>query len=167
MATEIERKFLLRNLTFKEKAVSKKHYSQGYIEGSLNATVRIRTVEDKAYITIKGHIVGISRDEYEYEIPLEDARQMQERLCGEKVEKIRYIVWHEGKRWEVDEFLGANEGLFVAELELNSENESFPLPDWAGEEVTDDFRFRNSHLSKEPFSTWSEEEKESLSLAQN
>lgn len=164
MATEIERKFLLKKLTFKEKAASKKHYSQGYIEGSLNATVRIRTVEDKAYITIKGHIVGISRDEYEYEIPLEDAQQMQDRLCGEKVEKIRYIVWHEGKRWEIDEFLGTNKGLFIAELELKSEEESFSIPEWIGEEVTSDYRFRNSYLSREPFSTWSKEEKDLLTL---
>lgn len=154
MGIEIERKFLLKDVSFKEAATSKSLYKQGYIEGPLTATVRVRVIEDKGYMTIKSKSVNFTRSEYEYEIPLADAEEMLALLCGNKVEKYRYIVWHAGKRWEVDEMLEANAGLFLAELELQSEDETFELPDWLGEEVTHDFRYRNSYLALNPYKKW-------------
>lgn len=154
MGIEIERKFLLKDASFKREASSKSLYRQGYVEGSLVATVRVRVIEDKGFLTIKSKSVNYSRDEYEYEIPLADAEEMLTNLCGNKVEKYRYIVWHEGKRWEVDELLGDNEGLWVAEIELQSEDEAFDLPSWLGEEVTHDFRYRNSYLATNPYKSW-------------
>lgn len=155
MGIEIERKFLVKNENFKTEATERYLYRQGYIEGTVAATVRVRVIEDKGFFTVKSKSVTFTRNEYEYEIPLADAKEMLESLCGNKVEKYRYIVWHDGKRWEVDEFLGANEGLLVAELELQSEQETFALPDWLGEEVSHDFRYRNSHLATNPFQNWS------------
>ncbi len=154
MGIEIERKFLVKNDSFKANSESKKLYKQGYIEGSLNATVRVRIIEDKGYLTIKSKSVNFSRNEYEYEIPLTDAEEMLTNLCGNKVEKYRYIVWHDGNRWEVDEMLGENSGLLIAELELQSEDETFAFPDWLGEEVTHDYRYRNSYLAEKPFLWW-------------
>ncbi|MBS9768270.1 MAG: CYTH domain-containing protein [Flavobacteriaceae bacterium] len=154
MGIEIERKFLVKNDSFKANAESKHLYKQGYIEGSLNATVRVRVIEDKGYLTIKSKSVNFSRNEYEYEIPLADAEEMLTNLCGNKVEKYRYIVWHDGNRWEVDEMLGENRGLLIAELELKNENDTFALPDWLGEEVTHDYRYRNSYLAENPFLGW-------------
>ncbi len=154
MGIEIERKFLVKNDSFKANDESKRLYKQGYIEGSLNATVRVRIIEDKGYLTIKSKSVNFSRNEYEYEIPLADAEEMLTNLCGNKVEKYRYIVWHDGNRWEVDEMLGENSGLLIAELELQSEDETFAFPDWIGEEVTHDYRYRNSYLAENPYRTW-------------
>lgn len=155
MGIEIERKFLVKNEGFKAEATAKYRYQQGYIEGPLTATVRVRVIEEKGFITVKSKSVHFTRSEYEYEIPLADAKEMLESLCGNKVEKYRYIVWHEGKRWEIDEMLAANKGLLLAELELQSEQETFALPDWLGEEVTHDFRYRNSYLAANPFQNWS------------
>lgn len=154
MGVEIERKFLVKSLDFKNLATSKHLYKQGYIEGPLIATVRVRTIEDKGFLTVKSKSVNYSRNEYEYEIPLADAEQMLSNLCGNKVEKYRYIVWHGNKRWEVDEMIGANEGLLIAELELEAESETFELPEWVGEEVTHDFRYRNSYLAINPYKNW-------------
>lgn len=154
MGLEIERKFLVKDDSFKKEATEKHLYQQGYIEGPLLATVRIRIVENKGFVTIKGKSVNFTRNEYEYEIPLTDAQEMLSKLCGNKVEKYRYIVWFEGKCWEVDEFIGENLGLVVAELELSSEDETFTLPKWLSEEVTHDFRYRNSYLSQCPYNTW-------------
>lgn len=154
MGLEIERKFLVKSEDFKREAVEKKLYKQGYIEGAAMATVRVRIIEDKGFLTIKSKAVNYSRSEYEYEIALADANEMLATLCGNKVEKYRYIVCYEGKRWEVDEMLGANKGLLIAELELNSEDEIFELPNWLGEEVSHDYRYRNSELAANPFSEW-------------
>ncbi len=154
MSIEIERKFLVKDNSFKEKAESKKLYRQGYIKGILQATVRVRTVEDKGFITIKSKAINFSRYEYEYEIPLSDAEEMLQKLCGNKIEKYRYIVMHKGKRWEVDEMLADNQGLVVAELELNSEKETFSSPEWLAEEVTQDYRYHNSYLAEYPFKNW-------------
>ncbi len=154
MALEIERKFLVKSSSFKNEAESKKMYQQGYIEGAANATVRVRVIEDKGFITIKSKAVNFTRNEYEYEIPLADAQEMLAKLCGNKVEKYRYVVWHEGNRWEVDEMLGENEGLVVAEIELEDENATFSLPEWVGKEVTQDIRYRNSYLAEKPYKTW-------------
>ncbi len=154
MALEIERKFLLKNTSFRGMEESKKRYRQGYIEGAMNATVRVRVVEDKGFITIKSKSVNFTRNEYEYEIPLADAEEMLTNLCGKKVEKYRYVVWHNGNRWEIDEMLGDNAGLWVAEIELEDEKATFALPDWIGEEVTDDYRYRNSYLAENPYKYW-------------
>ncbi len=154
MGLEIERKFLVKDGSFKAEAESKKLYRQGYIEGAALATVRVRVIGEKGFLTIKSRAVNFSRNEYEYEIPLPEAEEMLSKLCGNKVEKYRYIVCYEGKRWEVDEMLGANEGLCVAELELQSEDETFTMPNWLGEEVTHDYRYRNSYLAKCPYQSW-------------
>lgn len=154
MAIEIERKFLLRNTDFKQNYAEKQHIHQGYIEGSVSASVRVRISDSQAYITIKDKTVGFSRSEFEYEIPKSDAKELLNLVCGNKVEKYRYIVWFEGKRWEIDEFLGNNEGLLVAEIELNNENEEINKPDWIGKEVTFDPKYRNSSLAKNPYTNW-------------
>lgn len=154
MGIEIERKFLLKDESFKALAESKHSFRQGYIEGSEMATVRVRIADEKGFFTIKSKAVNFSRSEYEYEIPLKDAEEMLDKLCGNKVEKYRYIVMNEGNRWEVDEFLGENAGLLVAELELQSEDETFALPSWLGEEITHDIRYRNSYLAENPYKSW-------------
>ncbi len=147
MGIEIERKFLVKDDCFKVEAESRQLYRQGYIEGAALATVRVRVIGQKGFLTIKSRAVNFSRNEYEYEIPLAEAEEMLSKLCGNKVEKYRYIVCYEGKRWEV-------EGLCVAELELQSEDETFAMPNWLGEEVTHDYRYRNSYLAENPYTTW-------------
>ncbi len=151
MAQEIERKFLVD--TDRLPKTEGKLYVQGYLSEGGN-TVRVRIIGDKAVLTIKGKSEGVSRPEFEYDIPVEDAREMM-KLCKEPpVEKIRHLIEHEGHTWEVDEFLGANKGLWLAEIELNDENEAFEMPDWVGDEVSHDRRYYNSQLAVQPFTTW-------------
>ncbi|MGN0189378.1 MAG: CYTH domain-containing protein [Candidatus Cryptobacteroides sp.] len=161
---EIERKFLVRDLSFKERAVGSRHLIQGYISREKGHTVRVRLDDSKAWLTIKGagSANGMSRSEWEWEIPAQDALGLL-RICqGGVIDKTRHLVpvfgggceASEGRFWEVDEFHGANEGLVVAEIELASENENFPVPDWIGEEVTGDRKYYNSMLSVHPFSKW-------------
>jgi CYTH domain-containing protein len=119
-----------------------------------NKTVRIRIADKQAFITIKGKSTGMSRSEYEYEIPVADAEELLNDFCGSVITKKRYEVRFAGKLWEVDEFLGDNKGLFVAEIELSSEIEAFELPDWISTEVTADKRYFNSSLSIKPYTTW-------------
>ena len=125
MAKEIERKFLVKDSTFKD--LSKPVlYKQGYLSSDTKSTVRVRVVGDHGYITIKGLGNGIARPEYEYEIPFKDAVEMLEQLCKKPIiEKYRYVIEYQGYIWEVDEFLGDNEGLVVAEIELSREDEEF------------------------------------------
>lgn len=145
---EIERKFLVD----KSQWVAPDggcYFQQGYLsEGG--CTLRVRIAQDKAYLTIKGKTTGFSRAEFEYEIPLEEARQMMALSLYPPIEKIRYRVEVGGKLWEVDEFLGANKGLLMAEIELESEDETFEMPAWVGQEVTGDARYYNASLSKQP-----------------
>ncbi len=153
---EIERKFLVkRDGAFKKFASSSSDIAQGYmnVEG---ATVRIRLRDDKAYLTIKGPSKdgGVSRYEFEREIPTEDAREMLKLCRGGLVEKTRYLVPYKGHTFEVDEFKGANEGLLFAEVELSSEDEAFEKPDWLGPEVTGDRHFYNKGLLKTPYPLW-------------
>jgi CYTH domain-containing protein len=153
---EIERKFLVkRDGAFKKMASSQSAIAQGYmnVEG---ATVRIRLRDEKAYLTIKGpsRNGGLSRYEFEREIPVEDAREMLKLCKGGLVEKTRYLVPYEGHTFEVDEFKGANEGLLFAEVELKSEDEPFEKPEWLGPEVTGDRHFYNKGLLKNPYSLW-------------
>lgn len=155
MAKEIERKFLL-NLEIWNKIPKPKgiHFRQGYILTDPNKTIRIRLAETKAYLTIKGISVGASRLEYEYEIPLNDASELLDNFSESELEKIRYKIEYGGKIWEIDEFLGDNKGLFVAEIELLAENEKFELPEWVTEEVTTENKYYNSNLTLNPFKNW-------------
>ena len=127
---------------------------QGYLCSSGGNTVRVRLRDDKAYLTIKGPTNGLSRFEWEKEIPADDARALMALCQGGLIDKTRYLVPFGGHTFEVDEFYGDNEGLTVAEVELGSEDEAFEKPGWLGEEVSDDPRYRNSHLLTAPYKTW-------------
>ncbi len=153
MATEIERKFLLKNDNWR--TVKGTRYRQGYLCSTQEKTVRIRTMDDRAYLTIKGASIGASRMEFEYEIPTQDAEELLNTLCRKPlIEKNRHKVEHAGHIWEIDEFFGDNQGLIVAEIELNSEDQAFEKPDWVDEEVTHDPRYFNANLNEHPFSQW-------------
>ncbi len=154
MAREIERKFLVRDDSWKS-GVTGTPCRQGYLARGGAATVRVRVLGDEAFLTVKGRTEGIARDEFEYAIPLDDAHAMLDALCdGKLVEKIRYRVDVHGMEWEVDEFLGANAGLVLAEVELESEDQRIPLPEWIGREVTGEVRYYNSFLAEKPFTSW-------------
>jgi len=153
MGKEIERKFRVIKDTWRN--VKGTRYRQGYLNSAKERNVRVRTMEDKAYLTIKGIAIGASRMEFEYEIPLRDADELLEICEKPLIEKTRYKVQEGGFVWEVDEFLRENQGLIVAEVELESEDQEFPKPDWVGEEVTGDPRYFNSNLIKNPYTNWS------------
>ncbi|HZK28134.1 MAG TPA: CYTH domain-containing protein [Thermoclostridium sp.] len=154
MAVEIERKYLVKDLSFKKLSTGVL-YKQGYLSEDSNNTVRIRIIGTKGLLTIKGPTIGISRAEYEYEIPIADAEEMMESMCLKPViQKYRYTFKYKGFTWEVDEFLQENNGLIVAEIELKDENHIFTKPDFIGDEVTDDHRYRNSYLALHPYKTW-------------
>lgn len=153
MGVEIERKFLVKSDAWREGAQGIV-LRQGYLNRDADRTVRVRVSGEKGFVTIKGRRSGMSRLEFEYEVPLADAEAMLELCLPPLIEKVRHVVLHAGKRWEVDEFFGANEGLIVAELELDSEEEVFERPGWLGEEVTSDARYFNSRLAENPYSTW-------------
>ncbi len=153
MGIEIERKFLVRDGSWKTDADQGRLCRQGYLLSDGGMTVRIRVIGDQAFLTIKGPTNGISRKEFEYEIPSADAEALLA-LCGKMVEKVRHLVTYAGMVWELDVFAGANEGLVMAEIELVSEEQPFGLPEWAGEEVTGDPRYYNAYLAKHPFTDW-------------
>lgn len=152
MGVEIERKFLVRGTAWRQGPGTR--FSQGYLNRDKHRTVRVRIAGDEAFLTIKGVSRGATRAEFEYPIPLEDARQLLTLSDGPVVEKIRYVVQHDDHTWEVDEFSGENAGLVVAEIELQSAEQSFTRPDWLGEEVTHDSRYFNSNLATHPFTRW-------------
>ena len=154
MATEIEKKFLIQNDDWRG-IVEGKAYAQGYLSTETNQTVRVRTIGTIGFLTIKSKTIGETRLEFEYEIPIEDANEMLEELCGKPlISKIRYKIPFEGFVWEVDEFSGENDGLIFAEIELHHEGETFDKPHWIGDEVTGDPRYYNSNLIKNPFKNW-------------
>lgn len=154
MAREIERKFLVKNDSWKN-GCHGVACRQGYLVKDAAVTVRVRVLGAEGYLTIKGRTEGIARDEFEYPIPREDAEAMLAGMCGERiVEKIRYHVENGGFQWDVDEFLGENSGLVLAEVELESEDQQPVLPDWIGREVTGDVRYYNACLAEYPFSKW-------------
>ncbi len=155
MAQEIERKFLVEG-EFKSMAHAHSHIVQGYICSERGRTVRIRIRNDKGYITIKGASTpdGLSRYEWEQEIPLADAQELMKLCEGGVIDKIRYLVRSGRHVFEVDEFAGDNRGLVMAEVELESTDDSFEKPSFIGKEVTGDRRYYNSQLMKKPFSTW-------------
>lgn len=153
MATEIERKFLLKPDAW-EPDHEGRRMTQGYLSRDPDRTVRVRIAGAEAFMTVKSRRTGISRTEIEFPIALEHARELMA-LCHQPViDKTRHEVRHDGMLWEVDVFHGANDGLIVAEIELPAEDTPFTLPDWIGEEVSDDPRYTNSRLSEQPFQSW-------------
>lgn len=147
MAKEIERKFIVTGDSYRESASSCRNIRQGYLSRDADATVRVRTIDDRAYLTVKGRNRGIVRDEWEYEIPVADAIQMLERCCkGTVIVKKRYLVKHEGYLWEIDEFMNPAGMPVMAEVELADDQEKPPLPDFIGMEVTGNPSYYNSNL---------------------
>jgi len=154
MGVEIERKFLLAGEGWRGLGAPTL-MRQGYLAADAARTVRVRIEGERAVLTVKGKSVGASRGEWEYEIPLADAAELLDGLCEQPlVEKIRHRIDHAGHTWEVDEFLGLNAGLVVAEIELDAEDEAFDKPDWIGREVTGEQRYYNSSLIRNPYSQW-------------
>lgn len=154
MAVEIERKFLVQGDSWRQLA-SGVAYRQGYLTSAPGCTVRVRVADEQGYITIKGATAGISRAEYEYAIPLADATELLDTLCQHPlIEKTRYRIPQDNIVWEVDEFAGENQGLIVAEVELSDVAQIVNLPNWIGEEVTNDPRYFNANLAKHPFKNW-------------
>lgn len=153
---EIERKFLVRSESFKKEAFAQNRIAQGYLSSVPERTVRVRIKENKGFLTIKGasNETGLSRFEWEKEIPIEEAAALL-KLCEKGViDKTRFEVKKGNHIFEVDEFHVENQGLIIAEVELKSENETFEKPIWLGKEVTNDCRYYNSYLSKNPFTHW-------------
>ena len=154
MAKEIERRFLVEPRKWSDLGDGLA-IRQGYLTVSKICSVRVRTYGDRAFVTMKGATKGITRDEYEYEIPLTDATEILDNLCeNPPIEKTRYRVVFKGHTWEVDEYAGANQGLTVAEVELKEAREQVELPDWVDREISGDPRYYNSNLSIKPFTTW-------------
>ncbi len=154
---EIERKFLVKNLDFKKQAASSNIIRQAFISRNPERTARVRQYGEKAFLTIKGKSSedGTTRMEWETEISIKEAEQLFSICEAGEISKKRYLVKIEEFTFEVDEFFGENQGLIMAEIELNSANQEFPKPSWLGKEVTGDVRFYNSQLSKNPFSEFS------------
>jgi adenylate cyclase len=157
MGIEIERKFRLINDSWRDGVREKTLLRQGYIANTRRASVRVRLAGEAAWLSVKAMTPGRSRAEYEAAIPAVDANEMLERLCeGPLIEKWRHIVVYRGSEWEIDEFLGENAGLVIAELELESEDAGFARPPWLGAEVTHDERYYNFRLSEQPYRHWPE-----------
>ena len=160
MPLEIERKFLVKDDSWFDQVSQSKHIRQGYLAPRVfseneTASVRVRIEGEKANINIKSATLGIRRMEYEYEIPLTEAKEMLDHLCGKpQIDKNRHFVKQGDHTWEIDEFFGDNCGLYVAEIELDSEDQEFIKPDWLGEEVTEDPRYYNVNLVKHPYKDW-------------
>jgi CYTH domain-containing protein len=160
MGTEIERKFLVNQELWQQhkqadSSVQGTLYRQGYIPTLNQRTVRVRVAGEQGYLTLKGPVLDLARLEFEYPIPLADATQMLNQLCElPLIEKIRYKVYTGSLIWEIDEFLGANQGLLIAEVELQNANQVVELPEWVGEEVSGKPRYYNSSLAKCPFTLW-------------
>lgn len=153
MAKEIERKFLV-DTNLWDRSGKQVKMKQAYLTIEGDKVIRVRVANDKAFLTIKGNLSGITRDEFEYQIPVEDALVMLEMKTGSVVAKTRYISEFEGKIWEVDVFEGDNFGLIIAEIELESENEQFEKPQWALDEVSTDVKYYNFNLATNPYSNW-------------
>lgn len=160
MAVEIERKFLVASDEWRQHVSKSVAFHQGYLSNNKEASVRIRIEGKQANINIKGMTIGASRPEYEYAIPVAEAKEMLQNLCAQpQIEKTRHYIELGGKTWELDEFHGDNSGLIVAEVELEHVDETFTHPDWLGKEVTEAVRYYNVMLTKKPYSQWSAAEK--------
>lgn len=154
MVQEIERKFLVTSDHWRQNAAGIR-VRQGFLSTKPSRTVRVRVAGDRGTLTIKGKTVGATRDEFEYDIPCEQAEQLLDTLCLRPlIEKVRYLVREGAHTWEVDVFEGENAGLVVAEIELQREDEVFERPGWLGREVTDDPRYFNANLVRNPYRTW-------------
>jgi adenylate cyclase len=154
MTTEIERKFLVRHGAWTPRDAGT-HFKQGYLSSHKERIVRVRIEGDSAKLTIKGQTTGVSRSEFEYPLPLADARLLLDQLCERPlIDKHRYLEHHGRHTWEIDVFHGENEGLIVAEVELDAEDDALQLPCWAGDEVSADPKYFNSNLLKHPFKDW-------------
>ncbi len=155
MATEIERKFLVKDDSWRAQVISETRYKQGYLANQERASVRVRIGAGRAFLNIKSATIGAKRHEFEYEIPLQDAEDMLLHIAaGPCIDKVRYEVPHGDHVWELDVFHGENAGLVVAEIELEAEDEPFDKPAWAGMEVTGDPRYYNAMLVRHPYSRW-------------
>lgn len=155
MAQEIERKYLIHSQEWQElDKPTGQLYRQGYLLTDPKKTIRVRQTPFKAFLTIKGLSVGAMRPEYEYEIPMADAKELLDNFSISELSKIRYEILHDNKIWEIDEFLGDNKGLIVAEIELVSEDEIFTIPSWIGREVTGEKEYYNSNLTIKPYKDW-------------
>jgi adenylate cyclase len=152
MGIEIERKFLVSGSDWRDS--DPVYFCQGYLNADKFRTVRVRVAGGEGFLTIKGPTSGASRFEFEYSIPVDDARELFKLCDGPLIEKHRRFIDYGGLTWEVDEFLGENEGLIVAEVELQSEDQVLDLPSWIGVEVTGDQRYYNSSLCRTPFKVW-------------
>ncbi|MEO2217127.1 CYTH domain-containing protein [Chromobacterium vaccinii] len=153
MALEIERRFVVSGDGWRGLAPAVQ-YRQGYLSVEKERTVRVRVVGEQAWLTLKSNISNVSRHEFEYSIPLADAQTIMAAMCPMVVDKLRHRIEHGGFVWEVDEFFGDNAGLVLAEIELPYEDTPFAKPAWVGEEVTEDGRYTNAYLSKNPYSRW-------------
>lgn len=157
MPTEIERKFLVADESWRREASASRELRQGYLALTERAVVRVRLADDEqAWVGIKEHRIGRSHGEYEYEIPIDEARELLALCTGAIIAKRRYLIPVGDHCWEVDEFLGENAGLILAEIELGAENEAFREPGWLGREVTEERRFYNAALSVRPWTRWPE-----------
>jgi adenylate cyclase len=160
MGVEIERKFLVADDAWRAAATSREVLRQGYLANTAKASVRVRRAGDRGWLSAKSMTRGLVRQEYEYEIPLADAERMLDTLCdGPLVEKVRHLVPVGAHVWEIDEFLGDNAGLIVAELELDAPDEAFERPAWLGVEVTQEERYYNFRLAERPFREWTAAER--------
>jgi len=156
MPREIERKFRVKGEAWRS-AGQGTLYRQGYLSTVPERTVRVRIAGQKGFLTVKGSNRGATRLEFEYEIPLADARRLLDELCERPlIEKTRYTIDFGGLTWEVDEFAGENAGLIIAEVEIGDEAQQIQLPEWVGEEVTGDPRYYNANLIRQPYSRWKE-----------
>ena len=155
MGIEIERKYLVTNDTWQQNADEGIYMIQGYMSSNDKSSVRIRANGDTANLNIKSKTIGAQRSEYDYAIPVAEAMEILETLCDKPfIVKTRYHVGFRDKTWEIDVFAGENQGLIVAEVELNSVNENFSLPDWVGKEVTKESRYYNICLISNPYKDW-------------
>lgn len=155
MGIEIERKFLVKHAQWEQvEKPAGEFYRQGYLLTDPNKTIRVRQTSDKGFLTIKGISVGATRAEYEYEIPYAEAKELLDQFAVAELSKIRYKIPIGLNIWEVDVFSGKNEGLIVAEIELNSEDENFSSPAWIDREVTEEEKYYNSNLVNEPYQDW-------------
>lgn len=154
MTIEIERRFLLKDDSWRAEAGEPEMMRQGYLSVDKECTIRVRIIGRKAWLTLKGYISDTTRSEFEYEIPITHAEQMMQTMCPFKLEKHRYKIEYRGFMFEIDEYFGDNAPLVVAELELPSEGVPFEKPDWLGEEITSNGKFTNAYLSKHPYSQW-------------
>ena len=154
MAQEIERKFRVANDDWRAMATSSSSLKQGYLSSSAEATVRVRLEDNLGTLTIKSKTKGITRNEFEYAIPAQEAKELLMLCSGPLIEKTRYHIPQENHTWEIDVFEGDNDGLIIAEIELTSEDDYFVKPQWLGEEVSGDSRYYNSNLATHPYVNW-------------